>query len=255
MKLELFNAEATNIWKKAAGGATPEQLRFELDLYKKLLSFFQVGDYFYWVFNLKDFCLDLVSREVFAVLGYEQAEFTLDCLMENIHPDDRPWFLNYENKTGEFLQTLPLEKLMKYKVRYDFRIRKNNGVYIRILNQAIVIEHDNYGQILRTLGVFTDITHLKPEGKPILSFIGIEGEPSFIDVDVQKVFAVSNEFLTQREKQVLTLLIEGRLSKEIGEILHISKQTVDTHRKNMIAKNNLSNTAELVSNAIRKGWI
>jgi DNA-binding CsgD family transcriptional regulator len=53
----------------------------------------------------------------------------------------------------------------------------------------------------------------------------------------------------------LTLLMEGRLSKEISQILKISKQTVDTHRKNMLGKKKLSNTSELVGKAIRHGWI
>ena len=65
----------------------------------------------------------------------------------------------------------------------------------------------------------------------------------------------SKEDLSHREKQILELLIEGKSSKEIGNVLYISKQTVDTHRKNMIHKKNLSNTSELVCKAIRQGWI
>ena len=68
-------------------------------------------------------------------------------------------------------------------------------------------------------------------------------------------FIKSNVELTRREKQVLKLLIEGKLSKEISCILNISKQTVDTHRKNMLHKNNLSSTGELIGKAIRYGWI
>ena len=255
MKLELFDKEASSIWQKATSRSAPEQLRFELDMYKKLLSFFQVGDYYYWIFNLQNHELDLVSKEVEALLGYRRLEYTLQFLFDKIHPEDRSWFLNFENKAVKFLAQLPVEKLMKYKIRYDYRLKKSNGDYIRILHQTIMIEHDANGGALRTLGVHTDITHLKPEGTPVLSFIGLDGEPSYINVDVEKVFAATKEFLSNREKQVLALLIEGKLSKEIGDILSISKQTVDKHRKNMIAKNNLRNTAELISNAIKKGWI
>ncbi|HTH31462.1 MAG TPA: LuxR C-terminal-related transcriptional regulator, partial [Lacibacter sp.] len=60
---------------------------------------------------------------------------------------------------------------------------------------------------------------------------------------------------TKREKQVLKLLIEGKPSKEISSLLKISKQTVDTHRKNMLHKKHLSNTGELIGKAIRCGWI
>jgi len=83
----------------------------------------------------------------------------------------------------------------------------------------------------------------------------MDGEPSYIDVGGQNIFIESKEELTIREKQVLKLLIEGKLSKEISDILNISKQTVDTHRKNMLRKKNVSNTGELIGKAIRYGWI
>jgi len=83
----------------------------------------------------------------------------------------------------------------------------------------------------------------------------MDGEPSYFDVTSKNIFVESNDDLTRREKQVLKLLIEGKLSKEISGILKISKQTVDTHRKNMLHKKNLSNTGELIGKAIRYGWI
>ncbi|TAF77965.1 MAG: hypothetical protein EAZ53_00895 [Bacteroidetes bacterium] len=66
------------------------------------------------------------------------------------------------------------------------------------------------GGILKTLGVHTDISHLKMEGKPVLSFIGLNGEPSYIDVDIKKVFGTSSGFLSERESQILSLLIDGK---------------------------------------------
>jgi DNA-binding CsgD family transcriptional regulator len=117
------------------------------------------------------------------------------------------------------------------------------------------IEHDETGRFLRSLGVHTDITYLKQEGKPELPFIGMDGEPSYRDVTSNNIFIESKEELTRREKEVLKLLIEGKLSKEISDVLNISKQTVDTHRKNMLHKKNLSNIGELIGKAIRNGWI
>lgn len=255
MNAELFNVEANNIWRKAPGETHVSQLHIELELYKKLLNFFQVGDHFYLIFNLVSIQVDMVSNDVQTVLGCQPSEFNIEYLLNNIHPDDRPWFLNHENKARDFLAELAVDKLTKYKMRHDFRVRKQDGNYVRILSQGMVFEHDENGVILRTLVVFTDITHLKPEGKPTLSFVGLDGEPSYIDVDVKEVFAVSKEFLSKREKQILLLIIEGKLSKEISEILHISKQTVDSHRNNMLAKNKLKNTSELIAKAIKQGWI
>jgi len=255
MKLELFSNEANKIWKRVATESEPDLLQMELDLYKKLLNFFQVGDYYYFIFNLRTLQFDLVSKGVELVLGYHPSEITIEFIMDKMHPDDRPWFLAFENSVAAFLSQLPVDKLMKYKTRYDYRFKKKNGDYMRVLHQVAVVQHDENGGLIRTLGIHTDITHLKKEGKPLLSLIGLEGEPSYLDVDVKNTFIKSEEVLSMREKQVLLLLMEGKLSKEISGDLNISKHTVDTHRKNMLRKNNLKNTSELIVKAIKEGWL
>lgn len=52
--------------------------------------------------------------------------------------------------------------------------------------------------------------------------------------------------LTGREKEVLELIAEGMTNNEIGEKLFISPSTVDTHRKNLLAKLEAKNTASLI---------
>lgn len=105
------------------------------------------------------------------------------------------------------------------------------------------------------MGTYTDISYLKKEGIPVLSFIGMYGEPSYVDVPLNNRFLLSPDNLTAREKQVLILLAEGKSSKEIACILGISKETVDRHRKNMLVKKGVHNTSELISEAIKCGWI
>ena len=255
MKFEIFNRETNNIWKKITSDKTPEQLQVELGMYKRLLNFFQVGEYFYVILNFNTLELEAVSSGTEPLLGYRPEELSLMLFMDSIHPDDRPWFLSFEAKTVEFLSSLPVSKLTKYKVRYDFRVKTKQGHYKRLLHQAAALEHDEKGGMIRTLVVYTDITYLKQEGSPVLSYIGMDGEPSFINVDAKNSFVESKQPLSNREKQVLLLLIEGKLSKEIASILEISKQTVDVHRKNMLRKNSLNNTGELVAKAIKQGWV
>jgi two-component system nitrate/nitrite response regulator NarL len=60
--------------------------------------------------------------------------------------------------------------------------------------------------------------------------------------------------LSNREKEILHLIANGKTSKEISENLFIAKTTVDTHRKNMIRKLQLSNGNELVKYAIDKKY-
>ena len=65
----------------------------------------------------------------------------------------------------------------------------------------------------------------------------------------------SYHLLTDRERQVLQLLAEGRSNKEAATLLDVGLSTVETHRANLMQKLNLHNTAEIVLYAVRKGVI
>jgi two-component system response regulator NreC len=60
--------------------------------------------------------------------------------------------------------------------------------------------------------------------------------------------------LSNREKEILSLIANGKTSKDIAEKLFIAKTTVDTHRKNMIRKLDLSSGSELVKYAVDKKY-
>lgn len=61
--------------------------------------------------------------------------------------------------------------------------------------------------------------------------------------------------LTRREKEILRLIVQGNLNKEIAEQLNISHNTVLTHRKNIIAKTGIKTVSGLTFYSIRNGLI
>ncbi|PCJ27000.1 MAG: DNA-binding response regulator [Flavobacteriales bacterium] len=61
--------------------------------------------------------------------------------------------------------------------------------------------------------------------------------------------------LSERETEVLIHIARGFTNKEVGEILHISGRTVETHRRNIIAKLEMRNTAELIRYAIENNLV
>jgi two-component system, NarL family, response regulator LiaR len=63
------------------------------------------------------------------------------------------------------------------------------------------------------------------------------------------------EGLTEREREVLLLIAEGRSNKEIGDELHISIKTVKTHVSNLLMKCDLDDRTQLAIHAHRKGWV
>jgi len=63
------------------------------------------------------------------------------------------------------------------------------------------------------------------------------------------------ELLTDREREILQLVAEGKTNKEIAALLNISPYTIDTHRSHILQKLNLHSAPELILYAIRKGII
>src|SRR5262245_13661593 len=62
----------------------------------------------------------------------------------------------------------------------------------------------------------------------------------------------SYDLLTDREKEILQLLAEGKSNKEIAGMLNLSTNTVETHRTRIMQKLNLHSSAEIVLYAVRK---
>ena len=65
----------------------------------------------------------------------------------------------------------------------------------------------------------------------------------------------SDSPLSEREIEVLRLLVKGRTGKQIADTLCISKNTVDTHRRRIMDKLGCNSTAELTKYAIREGFL
>ena len=61
--------------------------------------------------------------------------------------------------------------------------------------------------------------------------------------------------LSEREREVFQLIAEGRVNKEMAEILHLSPSTVETHRARIMEKLDVHSAVEIVLYAVRKGII
>jgi len=87
--------------------------------------------------------------------------------------------------------------------------------------------------------------------------IVLKGETYFSveAVDALKESNAQRPVITRREKEVLQLIAEGLTNAEIAEKLFISIATVNTHRKSILEKLEVKNTATLIGKAIKMGLI
>jgi len=77
----------------------------------------------------------------------------------------------------------------------------------------------------------------------------------FLDISESKYVAEDPKTLTPSEIEIVKLIADGLTTKEIASRRNISYHTVNTHRKNIFRKVEVSNASELIMLAIKAGWI
>lgn len=77
----------------------------------------------------------------------------------------------------------------------------------------------------------------------------------FLDINENQFIAGDPKHLTASETEIVKLIADGLTTKEIAARRNISYHTVNTHRKNIFRKVEVSNASELIMHAIKAGWI
>jgi len=180
----------------------------------------------------------LYVNNAFEVLtGSNSSDFNLDFLINMIHPDDLPYFLKCEEKGLSFTNKLLFDDHFKYRFSYTYRIKTNNG-YIRICQECQALEVNNSGHLTKTLVIHKRIEDF--EERPVDDYkIFDKSQSIYIDID--------NRYnLSKREFEILSLIKQGLNSEQVSNNLNISKNTVLTHRKNILNKTKSTSFIELV---------
>jgi PAS domain S-box-containing protein len=174
-------------------------------------------------------------------LGYKDEEILNmpQKFLESIHPEDLSEVLDLSLAMIAFFS-----KRLKDPVRntfsMDFRIKRKDGDFVRILNQFSLLKREDH---LRFISIGHDISHIKSSGSVQYSVAGP-------DVDLFKKPEIKDdplhiETFSKREIEILNLIFQGKNSHEIAQILFISKNTVDTHRRKMLKKAGVASTLDL----------
>jgi DNA-binding NarL/FixJ family response regulator len=143
------------------------------------------------------------------------------------------------------------------------KIVKEQFPYIKVL---VLSMHNSISIIKDALNAEADGYLLKNTGQDefIKAIERVLGDGTYFSQDIlpiilnlfqkEKKETLKNA-LSQREKEVLELIVQEYTSKEIAEKLFISKQTVDTHRINIMQKTDCKTLVGLIKYAIQSGYI
>ncbi len=183
MNLNLYN-QARDIWMNIFPLKELKIPSVEHAFEKKNFWPLPTENSYHYVFNIRQMEIEYISPNAAQILGFPLEEMNAPFLISLIHPDDMPWFMAFEKKVVEFFNPLPYDVGQKYRTHYDVRLQKADGSYIRVLHQMQLMDADKAGTSTRVLCVHTDISSLKKDGHPTLSFVGSDGAPSYFEVEV-----------------------------------------------------------------------
>ena len=123
----------------------------------------------------------------------------------------------------------------------------NQGLYIKKM-----MENGASGYILKNSSKDELLKAIETVNKGGIFFSGEAGEAL---KEYQKSAKSQLPELTRREKEILGLIAEGYTNPQIAEKLFLSSFTVDSHRKNLLAKLDVKNTATLIRLAVERKLI
>lgn len=230
-----------------------------IDIEERLASIFCPGPFYYYIFDFSIYEFITVSKNYKDIIGLDPTILTIDQLLSRIHPDDIDFFTKCEEKIAYFLfEYLSPKQILNYKISYCFRNLTSNGTYKLFLHQVTSLSLDKEGKLERVLGVHSDISHITTASSKRLSLLGLNGQPSYLNIDVfQQNITLESSVpnFTKREIQVLRHLAEGASSKEIANHLGLAEATITKHRENLLKKSKAKNTAQLINKTIKQGLI
>ncbi len=135
-----------------------------------------------------------------------------------------------------FLRHVPRHARPDYYLVSKLRMEAATGDTIDVIHRMYYIYADDSETVTHALCLY---------GRPTFDFIGKNRiVNSFTGISEELTASGDSSILSRREKQVLTLIDSGKRSYEIADILSISKNTVNRHRQQILAKLQVKNSME-----------
>ncbi|TAG23698.1 MAG: LuxR family transcriptional regulator [Cytophagia bacterium] len=192
------------------------------------------------------------------VLGYNLQDI-LDnghhFIDNKIHPDDFIELMKNGITLLKLFYQFSSDEKTNYKLINEYRVLNAENKYIKILEQHQVLELDKYGNLWLTLSTIDISPNQDIDGKMKSQLVNFRTGKIVAFLDETKTQETTSVTLSQREIQILQMVKDGYLSKEISDKLDISVHTVNTHRQRLLGKLGANNSMEAVVFASKFGLL
>jgi DNA-binding CsgD family transcriptional regulator len=164
-----------------------------------------------------------------------------------IHPEDLEKWLKALNELMEFtLGSINEKDRNRANYTWNYRFKNSSDVYVNIIQNTTPLAFDSQDKPIIGLAHYTVLhADIKMDISASAKLLNDQNEYETIYFNNygQKLLS---EGISNRERDVIRLLVLDYSSKEISDKLNISAHTVDTHRRNILKKLNISSTGELI---------
>ena len=234
------------IFKSYGNSNLEEHIRkiIELDAYLPYSSTF------FCITNTQNLSFEYISKNMQSCIGVKPEDLKnggMKNFWSRIHPDDIELWLMALNDLMEFtLAEIPYKKRNRMNYTWNYRLKNANNVYVNLIQNTTPLEFDTDMKPIIGLAHYTVVhpeVKLEVTASAKLLNDNNEYETKYFNNFSQKLLS---EGISNRERDVIRLLILNHSSKAIAHMLNISPNTVDTHRRNILKKLNISSTGELV---------
>lgn len=205
---------------------------------------------FFCITNTQTLEFEYVSKNFKACIGLDSELLEsqgMRYFWSRIHPEDLEKWLTALNHLMEFtLGNIKEEDRNKANYTWNYRFKNADDTFVNIVQNTTPLAFDSHGKPIIGLAHYTV---LHPDLKMDISASAKllndkdEYETVYFNNFSQKLLS---DGISNRERDVIRLLVLNYSSKEISEKLNISPHTVDTHRRNILKKLNISSTGELI---------
>ncbi|WP_111682926.1 LuxR C-terminal-related transcriptional regulator [Winogradskyella tangerina] len=205
---------------------------------------------FFCITNTQTLEFEYVSKNFKACIGLDSELLEsqgMRYFWSRIHPEDLEKWLTALNHLMEFtLGNIKEEDRNKANYTWNYRFKNADDTFVNIVQNTTPLAFDSLGKPIIGLAHYTV---LHPDLKMDISASAKllndndEYETVYFNNFSQKLLS---DGISNRERDVIRLLVLNYSSKEISEKLNISPHTVDTHRRNILKKLNISSTGELI---------
>lgn len=212
---------------------------------------YAIGPYFWFIPDNSNMTIFQTSDNLHELTSYKKNEwkkYEPEFLSPIMHPEDWIYFLGGVNYMLGFLHNVPVAERKNYRFNIYARIKNTKSEYRWMVIQFPKIIYNKEGRGLSSLIVVSDLSHFSIVNQPVMSMIDTTNsrKPFYRAIVEKEEIAVNKANITKREREILALMIKGKNSPEIAEMLFISYHTVENHKKNLRLKTESKTSAELI---------